>query len=114
MKIKIEDLKKQYGDKVVLDIKGLEIESGKITGVTVANGCGKTTLLNILSGRLANDSGDFFVSNNTNIGYLRQSDNFESEKTVYEEMLAIFSEVIPACISLSTCSTMHRSFALRI
>lgn len=50
MEIKIENLKKQYGDKVVLDIKDLEIESGKITGITGPNGCGKTTLLNIIGG----------------------------------------------------------------
>lgn len=50
MKIKIENLKKQYGEKVVLDIKEMEIESGKITGITGPNGSGKTTLLNIISG----------------------------------------------------------------
>lgn len=50
MKIKIENLKKQYGEKVVLDIKDLEIESGKITGITGPNGCGKTTILNIIGG----------------------------------------------------------------
>ncbi|NLC04322.1 MAG: ATP-binding cassette domain-containing protein [Tissierellia bacterium] len=50
MKITIENLKKRYGDKVVLDIDYLEIESGKITGITGHNGSGKTTLLNIISG----------------------------------------------------------------
>ncbi len=70
------------------------LNQGERIGIVGANGAGKTTLLNILSGRLAADSGDFFVSANTGIGYLRQSDNFESEKTVYEEMLSIFSEVI--------------------
>lgn len=50
MKINIENLKKQYGDKVVLDIDYLEIESGKITGITGHNGSGKTTLMNIIGG----------------------------------------------------------------
>lgn len=70
------------------------INKGDRIGIVGANGAGKTTLLNILSGRIACDAGDFFVSSNTNIGYLKQSDNFESEKTVYEEMLAIFTELI--------------------
>lgn len=50
MKINIEYLKKQYGDKLILDIDHLEIESNKITGITGHNGSGKTTLLNIISG----------------------------------------------------------------
>ena len=50
MNIKIENLKRQYLDKVVLHIEHLEIESGKITGITGPNGSGKTTLLNIISG----------------------------------------------------------------
>ena len=50
MNIKIENVKKQYGDKTVLEIENLEIETGKITGITGPNGSGKTTLLNIISG----------------------------------------------------------------
>lgn len=85
---------KTYGvDPVLLDVS-FPINQGDRIGIIGANGAGKTTLLNILSGRLAYDSGDFFVAANTKIGYLRQSDNFESEKTVYEEMLSIFIEVI--------------------
>ena len=85
---------KTYGIDPILTNISFHINQGDRIGIVGSNGAGKTTLLNILSGRLACDSGDFFVSNNTNIGYLRQSDNFESEKTVYEEMLSIFSEVI--------------------
>lgn len=50
MKIRVESLRKAYGDKVVLDIDCLEIESGKITGITGHNGSGKTTLINIIGG----------------------------------------------------------------
>lgn len=85
---------KTYGVEPILTSVSFHINKGDRIGIVGANGAGKTTLLNILSGRLACDSGDFFVSAATNIGYLRQSDNFESEKTVYEEMLAIFTEVI--------------------
>lgn len=50
MNIKIENVKKRFSDKVVLDIEYLEIESGKITGITGSNGSGKTTLMNIIGG----------------------------------------------------------------
>lgn len=88
------NITKTYGVDPVLINASFHINQGDRIGIIGANGAGKTTLLNILSGRLAYDSGDFFVSANTNVGYLRQSDNFESEKTVYEEMLAIFDELI--------------------
>lgn len=50
MNIVIKNLKKYYKDKLALNIKSLEIESGKITGIVGENGVGKSTLLNILSG----------------------------------------------------------------
>lgn len=50
MRLNIKNLKKIYGQKLVLDIPSLEIEEGKITGITGPNGSGKSTLVNIISG----------------------------------------------------------------
>lgn len=50
MELQIDKLKKVYGDHQVLDIDCLNIEKGKITGILGPNGCGKTTLLNIITG----------------------------------------------------------------
>ncbi len=50
MKLNINHVKKQYGDKTVLDIDHLVIPKGKITGIIGPNGCGKSTLMNIVSG----------------------------------------------------------------
>lgn len=50
MNIKIENVKRKFADKTVLDIEYLEIESGQITGITGPNGSGKTTLMNIIAG----------------------------------------------------------------
>lgn len=50
MEVQIESLKKYYGEKQILNIDNLTIEKGKITGITGSNGCGKTTLLNIIAG----------------------------------------------------------------
>jgi len=47
---RIENLKKYYDNKPVLDIPHLELEKGKIYAVVGPNGAGKTTLLNILAG----------------------------------------------------------------
>jgi len=88
------NLTKTYGADPILAGVSFHINEKDRIGIVGANGAGKTTLLNILSGKLAYDSGDFFISPDTKIGYLRQSENLESERTVYEEMLEIFRDVI--------------------
>lgn len=55
--IKINNLKKRYGERTVLDIDLLEIKSGETVAFAGANGSGKTTLLRILAGTLKADSG---------------------------------------------------------
>ena len=70
-----KDLTKTYGVDVILDKVSFHVNEGDRIGIVGANGAGKTTLLNILSGRLPADGGQFYVSQNTTIGYLRQKDN---------------------------------------
>ena len=67
------------------------MNAGDKVGIIGRNGAGKTTLLNMLTGELPCDEGEFFVSQNTRIGYLKQRDNFSSEGTVLEEIEGIFS-----------------------
>lgn len=50
MNITVLDVKKYYGENLVLDIDKLNIKAGKITGITGPNGSGKSTLLNVISG----------------------------------------------------------------
>lgn len=88
-----KNLTKVYGVDVILQDVSFHINEGDRVGMIGANGAGKTTLLKMLSGELPCDSGDFFVSQDTTIGYLKQSDNFSSENTVIEEVDAIFSGI---------------------
>ncbi len=88
-----KDLTKTYGIDVILQDVSFHVNEGDRIGIIGANGAGKTTLLKMLSGELPHDSGEFFVSADTTIGYLKQSDNFQSENTVIEEVEAIFSGI---------------------
>lgn len=88
------NLTKVYGVEPILTELSFHINKGDRIGIVGANGAGKTTLLNILAKELHSDEGDFFVSEEMTFGYLKQRDHFQSEKTIYEEMLAIFDEVI--------------------
>ena len=45
--LKLDKVKKYYGDKLILDINKLEILEGEKIGIVGENGSGKTTLINI-------------------------------------------------------------------
>ena len=85
------NLTKTYGTDVIIYKASFHLNAGDKVGIIGRNGAGKTTLLNMLTGELPCDEGEFFVSQNTRIGYLKQRDNFSSEGTVLEEIEGIFS-----------------------
>lgn len=64
--IKINNLSKTYGNKLVLENVNLEIKEGKIYGLIGRNGAGKTTLMKILSDQIINYQGEIYYKD-TNI-----------------------------------------------
>lgn len=68
--IKIDKIKKYYGDRLILDIDSLEILVGEKIGLVGVNGGGKTTLLNIICGFVEADEGK--VNINSNFSYITQ------------------------------------------
>lgn len=74
--IKVNDLKKQYGEKVVLNQLSFEIPAGETVAIVGPNGTGKTTLLETLMTIRKSDSGDVEVlgkdiSSQKNVDYVR-------------------------------------------
>lgn len=59
--IEVQEITKQYGDKVVLDKVGLQFNKGKITSLIGGNGAGKSTLLSVISRLLSQDGGVVLV-----------------------------------------------------
>jgi len=62
--VEVEDLKKSFGDKVVLNNLNFSIASGEIYGLLGPNGAGKTTVINILCNLLDADAGKAIINGN--------------------------------------------------
>lgn len=87
MLVECKNLKKFYGDRLILDIEHLCIYDHDRIGVVGVNGAGKTTLLNLLSQRIEPDEG--WVKLYGKCSYISQLEPPE-EKTIRPEMASLF------------------------
>ena len=76
--VSAKDLTKAYGTDVILDKVSFHINKGDRVGIIGINGAGKSTLLKMLTGEMSCESGDYFISADTKIGYLKKQ--IESEQ----------------------------------
>lgn len=89
-----KDITKSYITDLILDKISFQVNSKDKIGLIGLNGSGKTTLFNILSGSLDYDEGEIYLRKNTNVGYLKQHVNIDSDKTIFESCLEIFEDLI--------------------
>ncbi|RKD29053.1 ribosomal protection-like ABC-F family protein [Thermohalobacter berrensis] len=89
-----KNISKSYIVDKVLDNISFTINNGEKIGLVGLNGTGKSTLFNILSGKLSRDEGEIYIAKNTKIGHLEQNTQINSDKTVFEEVLQIFNPII--------------------
>lgn len=88
------NLNKSFGIDTVLENISFTVNEGDKVGIIGVNGTGKTTLFKVLSGIYGYDSGDIYLGKGVEIGYLEQNTNFQSNKTIYEEVLEVFSDLM--------------------
>ena len=91
--ISANNIRKEYGTDIILKDISFHINEGDRVGLIGANGAGKTTLMKILTGELSHEGGEYFISQNLSIGYLKQHNSFESKNTVIQEIDGIFAEI---------------------
>lgn len=87
------NITKEYGTDVILRDVSFHLNEGDRVGLIGKNGEGKTTLLKILTGELAATAGESYISKEKTVGYLKQTDHFDSRNTVIAEVEQIFTEV---------------------
>lgn len=93
MLISLHQIQKSFSDEVVLKNIDLTISAKDRIGLLGINGVGKTTLLNIISGELPYDAGEYSVKRNLSIGYLKQNEALNTENTLQEEIQSALSSV---------------------
>src|SRR6056297_2876874 len=91
--LNLNNIKKSYGITDVLKSFSLNLNKGERVGLIGANGSGKTTLFKIISG-LESCEGNISIRSDKKIGYLSQLPDFADDKTIYDELLSVFSDVI--------------------
>lgn len=87
---------KSFGVETILENISFSVNEGDKIGIVGVNGTGKTTLFKVITGILPHDRGEIFTSKNCRLGYLEQNTNFYSEKTIYDEVVSVFSDLIGA------------------
>lgn len=82
-----DSLKKSFGDKTLFENGSLQVYKNDRAFLIGANGCGKTTLLRILTRQISADEGKFYFGANVRIGYFDQSlESLKGGKTVIDEI----------------------------
>jgi len=84
--IEFEEVRKAYGDRVLLEDFSASIPPGSIVGIVGPNGAGKTTLLRMVTEQEDPDRGTVRVGDTVEIAYGDQSRSLHGEATVYEEI----------------------------
>ncbi len=85
--VEAQQLRKAYGDRVLIDDLSFALPPGGIVGVIGPNGAGKTTLLRLITGQEQPDEGNLKIGDTVELAYVDQSrDALDPDKTVWQEV----------------------------
>ncbi|MCW5858833.1 MAG: ABC-F family ATP-binding cassette domain-containing protein [Caldilineales bacterium] len=85
--ITIENLSKQYSERLLFDRASLQINEGDRIGLIGVNGSGKSTLLKLIAGQVASDTGFVVRAKGLTVGYLQQEPQLEAGRTLLASVL---------------------------
>jgi ATPase subunit of ABC transporter with duplicated ATPase domains len=90
--ISVSNLEKSFGDRVLFQDAAFQLNPGERYGIVGANGCGKTTLLSILSGDADATRGSVSIPRSARLGVLRQDQFlYESESILNVTLMGTLS-----------------------
>ena len=86
-------LERSFSGDVLFDNINIQVDEKDRIALVGRNGAGKSTLLKILVGEEAPTSGEINQKRDLSLSYLAQDSRFESENTIFDEMLHVFDDV---------------------
>ena len=93
MILQCSHIQKAFSTDVVLNDVSFHINDNEKAAIVGINGSGKSTLLKIIMKQMRADDGEVILRKDASVGYLAQNQEYESGKTIYEEMQDARKEV---------------------
>lgn len=85
---------KSFAAEPILTNLSIEVKLGEHVALVGRNGAGKSTLLKIIAGVISADSGEIMMPKERTMGYLPQNATLNSQKGIYDELLAVFQPLL--------------------
>ncbi|WP_297584183.1 ABC-F family ATP-binding cassette domain-containing protein [uncultured Lactobacillus sp.] len=89
-----QDLEQRFGGNTIFSNISFSVPDNARIGLVGPNGAGKTTLLKIMTGQQEPTSGQFTINKGLKVGYIAQENGLDEEKTIWDEMLTVFNDLI--------------------
>jgi ABC transport system ATP-binding/permease protein len=94
--LQVEELTKSFGDLILFSDISFSVGEGQRVALIAQNGAGKTSLLNIITGKDTPDKGKVVFRNEISVGYLLQDSEFDPSKTILQQVFSSSDEVVQA------------------
>ena len=91
--LNVQKISKTYNIYPIFADLSFQVNAGEKVALVGVNGAGKSTLLKIIAGEEQADSGELVMLRDLKVAYLPQEATFESDQTLYTEMLAVFEDL---------------------
>ena len=91
--ISLQNISKQFGEQILFKNVSVHIGDGDRIAVVGPNGAGKSTLMKIIVEQIDPDEGTLSLSRFTTAGYLPQDNIYNKDRTLFDEVAAVFDDV---------------------
>ena len=103
------NIKKAFGEEVIVSGGSFHIEDHEKAAIVGINGAGKSTLLKIITGIEPADTGLVTLAKDKTLGYLSQQQNLNSDNTIYDELLSVKQYILDMEAQLRSIENQMKS-----